>query len=132
MCADLGARNPIGESRNIITFQIRQVFSTALCQTTKQTNRKLMVQDRAEQDYLNILDLMHFDILFTLLPIVIPIVNVLFLSHFQDIQLFVCFGTQSPGSNAAIGGGFVTTVTSVPCRAPWLAGSHTHVTERIT
>ena len=45
---------------------------------------------RAEQDSSKILDLVHFDVLVTLLFGKIPIGNILFLSRFQDITLSLC------------------------------------------
>ena len=45
------------------------------------------IQARAEQDYLNIRNLVHFDVLVTVLVGKIPTGNVLFLFPFQDIHL---------------------------------------------
>ena len=46
---------------------------------------------RSEQDSIKFLDLVHFDVLVTLLVGKIPIGNILFLSLFQDIYSLSCF-----------------------------------------
>ena len=61
-------------------LRLLQLYQSLLSQTTSMSYR-------AEQDSSKILDLVHFDVLVTLLFGKIPIENILFFPLFQDIHL---------------------------------------------